>query len=1784
MLIPGFTVDERLHRGAVASVYRARRNADGSPVVLKVLTDEFPDLRQIARLNHEYSITHDLHLPGVVRALAIERHENKPILVREDFGGPSLRALKAGELEIRVALRIGAQLAEILSGLHEHDVVHKDLRPHHVLVELDTSRVAVTDFGIASRFSVERQQIAHPNQLDGSLPYMSPEQTGRINRNIDYRTDFYSLGVTLYELLTGTLPFTATDPLELIHAHLAMRPTPPAHLRPAIPSVLSDIVLKLLAKTAEERYQSARAIRLDLEAALQDLDAGVAAPRRVPQRDVADRFRFPQRLYGREREVAALESAFERAAQGPAELLLVSGYAGIGKSALVREVHDSVRRRGGYFVSSKYDQLQRNAPYSALAQAFRELVRQLLAEDEPRLAAWRTQFEAALGTIGGVLVDLVPDVEMIVGPQPTVPPLGPMEARNRFNFAWQRFIELFTSDSRPLVLFLDDLQWADSASLNLLRHLFTNSAGKRLLLVGAYRDNEVGPAHPLMLIQEDIAARGARVSHIILGGLEAEHVESLIADAFESAPEMPRRLAAVVFAKTHGNPFFIQEFLRTIYQERLLIFDRKHGLWTCDVDLVEGLGITDNVADLMTTKIEKLAPAVQNVLKVAACVGNSFDLRTLSTVLGQPLAETGRLLREIVRAGLVQPISDARVAMLELEDDSGVRLADRDIPVCRFLHDRVQQAAYALLTPEEAAGVHLRIGMLLRRQFGSDETIPSERIFEVVDHLNMGAHLVDSAAERQDLAGLNLIAGRGAKAAAAYQVARSYFSAGAALLADDTGKLQQSLAFELSLERAESEYLSGSIATADAMCDALLRQATNDRQRTRIYLVKITLYTSLSRYREAVQIGIEAVRSLGVRLPVAPGQGAIALEFLKARWYLRGKRLEDLGNLPPMTDERQLSIMVLLSTLVAPAFLSNEAFAIVISLKMFNASLKYGISSEAPYAYMVYGVVNAGLGKFDTAYEFGRLGLALNERLGNKRIQPILHFLFATAINHWKSHSRTNMEHLRTAYEKALEVGDLVYADYALITLVVNSLFKGDAFDETLNRCEQYLDFFRRTKGLDYLATAQGQAAIVQRQEIACLKGETQKPTSLTDENFDEETCVELLHADLARFEYYRAKLQILYLLGDYKVVPEFVLLGKKTLEIIKITADVRIPEYVFYHALLLSSLCSSTTGRARARHFKMLRQQAKKLQRWARSCPENFLPRHLLVAAEIERLRGRHLEAADLYDAAIRKAREQEFVHVEAAANELAARFYLARGKDRFASGYFEASRYAYSRWGAARKVRALEEQYPALLASSAPGDRTGVLSGQIDSKLDLITVMKASEAISIEIELPRLVDKLMQILIENVGAERGVLVLDTGDSLEVKAERSAGTDASVTALRSIPVQDHPALPAGVIHYVVRTREPVVLADAARQGLFTQDPYIVRQRPKSVLCTPLTNQGKLTGLLYLENYLTADAFTTERVNVLNLLSGQIAISLENARLYERQVQMTESATRFVPHEFLLALDKRSLIDAHLGDCVQMDMTILFTDIVGSTSLSERMTPRETFEFINAYFEQVGPVIRRNCGFIGKYTGDGVMALFPRRADDAVRAAVEIRQRLFKYNEQQTVQGRSPIDVGIGVHKGTAMLGIVGEAERLQGDLIADAANVASRLEGLCRSYCAGILLSDRTFHELQEGNQFRSRSLGTIRVKGREREVGLIEICDGDPEEVAASKWATRHEFAEALALYTGGDVGLARGRFAGLLDRNSGDGAARFYLDRIDGLTHPTVGVRATTTNAQTRVPTSF
>ena len=610
LTLPGYKITTSISDGFNTSVYRGIRQSDEEPVIIKILKAEFPTLEQITRLKHEYKITQHLHVDSIVKYYSLETYQNRLALISEDFGGNSLSKTISTQLNLTAFLKIGIQLASALNSLHQNCIIHKDIKPSNIIINLETGTVKLTDFSIASRLSKETPQINSTNLVEGTVAYMSPEQTGRMNRTLDYRSDFYSLGVTFYEMLTGELPFHSNDILELVHCHIAKHPTAPCECRrnlensDRVPQVVADIVMKLLAKNAEDRYQTAEGIKADLEKCLNSWQTTGEIADFVPgQFDRSPQLSIPQKLYGREAEVDRLLAAFERvsglaeaqplensenlATRSQSEIVLVSGYSGIGKTAIVNEVHKPIVRQHGYFINGKFDQFKRNIPYAALIQAFGSLIGQLLTQSSEKLQAWREKLGAALGTNGAVIVDVIPEIELIIGKQPEVPQLGAAESQNRFNRVFQEFIGVFTRAEHPLVIFLDDLQWADSASLNLMQLLVGNSESQYLLLIGAYRDNEVNPTHPLVQAIEQIAKTGTPVNNIVLQPLDFGNVSELIADTL-TANDKVKLLAELIFHKTGGNPFFITQLLQALYQENLLYFEFSSGSWQWDLAQISG--------------------------------------------------------------------------------------------------------------------------------------------------------------------------------------------------------------------------------------------------------------------------------------------------------------------------------------------------------------------------------------------------------------------------------------------------------------------------------------------------------------------------------------------------------------------------------------------------------------------------------------------------------------------------------------------------------------------------------------------------------------------------------------------------------------------------------------------------------------------------------------------------------------------------------------------------------------------------------------------------------------------------------------------------------------------------------------------------------------------------------------------------------------------------------------------------------------------------------------------
>ena len=1506
--LPGYTLLDKAYEGSETVLYRGRRD-DGTPVAVKLTRGEFPTARELGRLRRELAILEEAAaVPGVVRGYAIEKCGRGIALVMEDLGASSLHSVLAARgLDVGASLEIAIALSTTLDALHGLRIIHKDIKPHNVMIDEATGSPRLIDFGIAARLSQEAQKANSPDALEGTLAYIAPEQTGRMNRSVDLRADLYSLGVTLYEMLTGALPFEGVDPTEMIHNHMARAPTPPHERAGAVPAALSAIVMTLMAKTPEERYQSARGLKADLEECLRQWEAtGRIEPFPLRQRDIPLELRLPQRLYGREEEVLALLSAFELARRGAGGLILVSGYSGVGKSALVSEIHKPIASRGGYFVRGKFDPINRDIPLAPVANALRELMRQILTEPAGALAAWREKLGAAVGANGRLLVELIPELELVLGPQPEVPALGPSESQNRFALLMQRFLQVFAAPGRPLAIFLDDLQWADPASLKLLVLLLGDPNMSHLLVIGAYRDNEVDAAHPLPATLDELRKAGASITELTLGPLDPPTVTQIVADTLSARASEVEPLSALVFEKTQGNPFFLSQFLGALHEGGALFLDTAIGAWAWDLARVRKAVATDNVIDLMLDRLRRLTPATQRVLKLAACMGHEFDLATLAIIDQHPPARTAADLWGALREGLVVPL-DGDYRLFDESAGAGPSDAGSELQISyRFLHDRVLQAAYSLIEPERKEEVHREIGRLLWARSG--EAPRDGDLLEIVRHLNLSARGLTGEAERAALARLNLRAGRRVKAATAYQAAAGYFDAGAELLGEAGWDRDRDLCFALAFEGAESTYLGGAPERAEARFEALLPRTRSSLERARIHNLRVVLYTTLGQFVDALRAGRDGLAALGVTLPEseAEQQASFGFEIAEVAANLGDRRVEDLIDAPVMDDpERARVLQILCDVSIAIYFVSPALYGTAV-LRKVNISLRHGHSDVSAFGYMTYGFMLAAmLGRPAEGYAFGLLALALNEKLPNAALTCKLNLVFC-GYSYLCRPVRDSMPYYLKARQKALESGDFVYLANAWFAMLTVKLGAGYQLEELREEVERGLAVTQRIK--DVTATA---VLTFVRQAVASLQGRTRGRSSLSDDAFDEdEFLAKLDEKEQGAAVFYHAmfKLELRYLHGDY---PGAALAAEdaeaKSASVLGMYYTTRVP---FYGCLALLALPPAPTPEEGQRRAETIARHKGRIAGLAASSPKNFEHQLLLIEAEEARAAGHPVEAMDLYDRAIALACENELPHDEALANELCAKLHLGTGRAKVARAYMSDAYLGYRHWGATAKAEDLAREHANLLPStgnmlraSTSASITGVTAGSLLSRTtigslrDAALVVRAAQDIAGETALDRVIERLVTIVLENAGAQRGALLLERDGRLFVEATFGVEPEPLVVG-PSTPIEGRGDVPQSVARLVARTREPLVLNDASADARFAGDPCIAGRGTKSVLCLPLAHQGRLSGVLYLEHGTASAAFNAARVELLGLLASQAAISIENAELLSSARAASEEVQR----------------------------------------------------------------------------------------------------------------------------------------------------------------------------------------------------------------------------------------------------------------------------------------------
>lgn len=1452
------------------ALLRSRQPGGGDSGVLVVRpVAEHPLPATLERMAHEYSLREELDSAWALRPQALHYEEGQIRLLLDDPGGEPLSNLLLCPLDTQRYLRLAVAIAVALRHLHQSGLVHRDLKPNHIQVNCTDGQVRLTGFGLASRLPRQRQAPESPETIAGTLAYMAPEQTGRMNRSIDSRSDLYAFGVVLYQMLTGTLPFTASDPMEWVHCHIAHKPQPPDERVSSVPKMLSQIVLKLLAKNAEERYQSAAGVEHDLRRCLDAWQRrGRIKAFTLDEYGTFDRLWVPEKLYGREYEVGVLVDAFARVvANGRPQLVLVSGYSGIGKSSVVNELHKALVQPRGLFAAGKFDQYKRDIPYSTLVQAFQGLVRTLLGKSVEVLEGWRDALLAALEPNARLITDLIPELRLIIGEQPVVAELEPQQAQRRFLLVLRRFIGVFAREDHPLALFLDDLQWLDAATLDLLEDLLTHAELRHLMLVGAYRDNEVDACHPLTGKLRAIRQAGVRIDEIRLEPLARVHIEQLIAESLRCPPPSIVSLARLVQDKTAGNPFFIIQFLQSLTEEELLTYDHTARRWRWNAERIHAKGYTDNVVDLMVGKLVRLPLETRLTLQQLACLGSRAQIDTLAAMLDLPTPRVHSILWPAVRQELV-------------ECQEGV---------CAFAHDRIHEAAYSLIAEAARDETHLRIGRLLAKQTPMERR--EEEIFEIVGQLNRGARLIEIRAEREELAEFNLLAGQRAKASSAYSSALSYLAVGAELLDGDCWARRHDLCFALEINRAECEFLTGQLEQSEDRLASLTSRAVSTVEQAAVACLQMDVYLLQDRSDSAVAVCLAYLRAVGISWSAHPDDEQVRREYQQIWKQLGERSIEQLIDLPLMEDAASLATLDALGKLFAPALQSDANLACITICKAVSWSLERGNGDASCMLYANMGrVAGHRFGDYEAGYRFGRLGCELVERRGLSRHEARTYLCFSMFVVRWMRPVRECRALLRRAFVAANRVGDLAYAAYAGNGHISDVLFLGEPLAQVHQEAEQGLAYAQKIHfGLvvDFIST---QLAL-----IRTLRGRTSTFGCFDDELFDEKRFE--AHLDrtsglvLAAAKYWIRKLQARYMAGDYSVALHCVAQAKALLWVVASFTEEA--EYHFHAALTLTATFDSVSIDDQPSRLRDLSGHHAQLREWAQQCTESFTCRLALVGAEIARVEGQMIEAELLYEEAICQAQDHGFVQIEALANELAGRFYGTRGLNKVARVYLQDACYGYRRWGAGGKVRQLEERHRYLRTEELVPGPTATIATSVEH-LDLATVLKVSQAASGEIVLEKLIDMVMRTAIEQAGAERGFLVLADADELRIAAQATVGEGAML--LCNEPISST-VLAESVLLQVLRTGESLCLEDAMIDPAFTADPYIRQHGARSILCMPLVNRAKLTGALYLENNLSANVFNPGRIAVLRLLVSQAAISLENARLY-RDVAEREAKIR----------------------------------------------------------------------------------------------------------------------------------------------------------------------------------------------------------------------------------------------------------------------------------------------
>lgn len=1736
---------EKIYESPNCTVYK-KTATDGLSYSIKVLKTDISNPKQILHFNNEYNILTELDIPGVKRVIAKENYFGSPSIVSTYFEGSTLRDyIQNTPFDLKSRLHLACRIANILGLIHLQNIIHRDLTSVNILVNTDGDDVQVGDFGQSIKLDIKTVHLSNPDQLEGTLSYFSPEQTGRMNRILDYRSDLYSVGVILYELFTGRLPFEMKDPLQLIHSHLALYPVAPDEVNPLLPHQVSRIIRVLLSKNAEDRYQSGFGLETDLKHCLELLqETGEIPPFDISHNKIFTKFQIPQKLYGREKEADLLLQAFEEITEGKGKVILVSGYSGVGKTALVNEIHKPITARQGSFIRGKFDQYNKTVPYSAFTQALNEYCQLILTEPDHRLNLVRKRILEALGHQGQAIIEIVPDLQLIIGSQPAVIRLEPIENKNRLDLLLLKFFQSIASIDKPMVLFLDDLQWADSASLDLIELLATESDSLVMLIIGAYRDNEVDAHHALTMMLQDLTKKSINVFDLKVRPLPFEDVSQMIEDTLHQSDM--EEISALIFEKTKGNAFFTIQFIRLLLDQQYLKYDEFDKVWTADIEKIKAQSFSDNVIDLMIRKIKSLEVPTQRALTMAAAIGNTFDLGLVSDVMNMPPSEVIQHLWPALTERYLTPLNE-NYRMFVIDD---LDISPSNV-IFSFAHDRVQQASYQLNPPEELPALHLKIGRILNKKYGNNEDV----LFDIVNHYLLGLTEVRDPEETNLVRSLNLRAGIRAKQANAVSSAIKHLSTAIQLNTDKSWENDYTNTLLLYKELAEAYYLDGQLDKSQDLITICLEKAVNPVDRSDIYYVWMLRMALESQYDEALDAAIKGLKELDYDFPKSTTQEEVQSHLQRIIVYFQDHPIPTLYDLPPMKDEKYLAVMKIMDNLTAPLYLGGKTELWILHVfKKILISIEYGMSHPLTYAFSELGLIFNLFEMFEYGLPAGDLARKLSYRYEKEapRQKGRTGNIVANYVYTFHKHIRDIDEYNTESKKANLESGELIFGGYTVMNQYFNHYYTSEKLlQELAFEFETGISYGRK---INHYMTHNALVALEMCTDY--LMDPEMTNDEVRSKRFEIDEFLEICSSTN---ELYGPICLYIYSMHAY------VLMGKYDLALVadenaaKFIAPViaAIPQYstyMFFHGILHLDMA------LKDRNYvvpESVNQFTSYLGRLSAINPANFEHKYLLLEAMRMQLNGKTIEALQYFEEAIRSAQKYKFVNNLGVAHEKTAQLWIAENRPQYAMYHIKQAIIAYTQWGAFAKVKQLQNYYAEIIREQPGIDKSeaGInYSGSIPKeKLDMMSLFKASQALTGLLTMEELKKNIIQIVMEGAGATRVALLVpgNEGWVVEIIGDIHKEAQSEPFILKEQP----DALPVAMINYVTRKKESLLIHDVSEDKIFNRDEYFENAKPQSIWVLPLITNNDLKGILYLENDLVAGAFTEDRIKLLQLLSYQLGISIENVRLYENLVTTNSMYQKFVPLSFLHTLGHDSILNVKLGDQIQREMTIMFTDIRSYTTISEMLSPEENFRFINDYLSYAAPCIESNGGFINQFTGDGIMGLFSN-AEQALQASLSMQNEVGKYNKQRRDAGLQPIKIGIGLHTGVIMLGVIGDEDRHDTGVISNEVTTAARIEGLTKMFDSTILLSESTLHKISNYANYDFRHLGSVQVKGKTAVVKVFECFNGEPQETISLKKETMEEFTAGLNSYQARDFIVAASHLKKVLNANPGDVTAERYF----------------------------